>query len=316
MYHRFGPRSSGGITIEQFAAQLDEMKGHFTVLPLLEFCRQRREGRRSWGSACVITVDDGFRDFYNLAYPILHQKRLPATLFVVTDFVSHGGWLWWSIIRYLLDKTTVPRLSITLKDHVLNLGLSNNEERVAAWHALTNFCTLVTEPEKWMILQQLSETLGVPIPTHPPDKDEACTVSDLEEMASNGISFGPHSAHHPILVRCEPDQWKQEIMTSREELKALTRGYVDVFAYPSGTPGDYNEAITQFIEEVGFEGAVAAHYFDFESEGQFTLRRCNASSDFDDFLWALWGGEYVVIRAKEMLGKLFAKIGVSRCPRQ
>jgi peptidoglycan/xylan/chitin deacetylase (PgdA/CDA1 family) len=38
----------------------------------------------------VLTFDDGYRDFYTRAFPLLAELRLPATLFVATQFVDEG----------------------------------------------------------------------------------------------------------------------------------------------------------------------------------------------------------------------------------
>jgi peptidoglycan/xylan/chitin deacetylase (PgdA/CDA1 family) len=43
----------------------------------------------------VITVDDGYASFYRLAYPLLKQHGLPATLFVYTDFIGAADAVSW-----------------------------------------------------------------------------------------------------------------------------------------------------------------------------------------------------------------------------
>ena len=38
--------------------------------------------------SAVVTVDDGYRDFYQYAYPELKRLNLPATFFVTVNFVD------------------------------------------------------------------------------------------------------------------------------------------------------------------------------------------------------------------------------------
>jgi len=52
----------------------------------------------------VITIDDGFKSVYNLAFPVLKQYQFPATLFLYTDFVDNGPHqLSWQEIREMID---------------------------------------------------------------------------------------------------------------------------------------------------------------------------------------------------------------------
>jgi len=51
----------------------------------------------------VITIDDGFRSVYNLAFPILQQYKIPATLLLYTDFIGSGSHqLSWQEIREMI----------------------------------------------------------------------------------------------------------------------------------------------------------------------------------------------------------------------
>ena len=74
-----------------------------------------------------------------------------------------------------------------------------------------------------------------------------------------------------------------------------------MFAYPNGTTRDYDRAMMKFLEAQGFHGAVVAHYDCFRTEGPFSMRRCSASEDQNEFRWTLWGGEYLTTRLKELL---------------
>jgi len=301
MYHRFGDNfGHRAVSRDAWCVQLDELKRSFQVLSLEELCRHRREGRRDWRGTCVITVDDGYRDFYEVAYPELKKRNLPATLFVTTGFLHPGIWLWWDVIRYVIDRTARLSITIAYSGEALDLNLATEEDKQDSWARVAGACCHVSPVETWEIIRSLSRELKVAVPDHPPEDYQGCTVAELSAMAEHGITFGPHSVTHPILTRCEPHEWQSEITKSHDHLSALSRGYVKVFAFPNGRRGDYSDAIIQFLETQGFEGGVVAHYDDFHHETTFTLRRCQGSSDFEEFLWKLWGGEYVWARTKEI----------------
>jgi peptidoglycan/xylan/chitin deacetylase (PgdA/CDA1 family) len=41
----------------------------------------------------AITIDDGYLDNYTIAYPVLEKWKVPATVFIATDFVEKREWL-------------------------------------------------------------------------------------------------------------------------------------------------------------------------------------------------------------------------------
>lgn len=302
MYHRFGENFDHGVVSrDAWSTQLDELKRSVQVLTLGEFCRQRMEGRRDWRGTCVLTVDDGYRDFYEVAYPELKKRNLPATLFVATGVLHPGIWLWWDAIRYMIDRTALTSATIAFSGGTLHLDLTTEEAKHNSWARVGTVCSQVSTKQKREIVRRLIKQLNVSVPDHPPENYQGCSVAELNSMAEHGITFGSHTVTHPILTRCDPQEWQNEIIESHDHLVSLSKGYVKIFAFPNGTRGDYSEAIVQFLEKQGFESAVVGHYDEFQHETPFTLRRCVGSSDFVDFQWKLLGGEYVWERINELM---------------
>lgn len=65
----------------------------YTAISLRELARSLRAGVPLDPKTVVLTFDDGFRNFYTEAFPILSKYRFSATVFVVTDFCGkHNDW--------------------------------------------------------------------------------------------------------------------------------------------------------------------------------------------------------------------------------
>lgn len=69
----------------RFVEHLDYLQSHHRIISLAEFVRARREKTRLPARATVLTFDDGFRNFFSVVAPILRERGIPATSFIVTS---------------------------------------------------------------------------------------------------------------------------------------------------------------------------------------------------------------------------------------
>ena len=111
-------------------------KSHFSVVPLTTQLAGFYDGK-DIGGTLSITFDDGYRDNFEVAAPILRQLGLPATFFVTTGFIGttyvpqwdqhltpHPGWMNWDQVRALRDQGFEVGAHT---DHHIDLGSSTPE---------------------------------------------------------------------------------------------------------------------------------------------------------------------------------------------
>ena len=75
-------------------AALEYLRQRFPIVPLAEVVNHIREGRAGRQPSIALTFDDGLRNNYTVAYPILKTLGTPATFFVCPGLVDTGRWLW------------------------------------------------------------------------------------------------------------------------------------------------------------------------------------------------------------------------------
>lgn len=73
------------VNARRFAGHLDFLQSHYHVIPLRDYIQAQREGRSLPDYSAVLTFDDGFRNFLTVAAPMLAARKLPATVFLITD---------------------------------------------------------------------------------------------------------------------------------------------------------------------------------------------------------------------------------------
>jgi len=104
-YHRFADSCDSPLCMpaDVFERQMRYLKenGYRVIGPeeLLDFLEYRKAIPKN---AVMISVDDGYRSVYNVAYPILRKYGFTATLFIYIDYVGVSSKaLTWDLLREL-----------------------------------------------------------------------------------------------------------------------------------------------------------------------------------------------------------------------
>jgi peptidoglycan/xylan/chitin deacetylase (PgdA/CDA1 family) len=96
-YHRFGSRPSQlAVTPAAFEAQMEHLaRNGYHVIPLSSFVGFLERGEPVPRKSVVLTIDDGYRSTYEVAFPILRKYGFSATVFLYSDFVGAPDALTW-----------------------------------------------------------------------------------------------------------------------------------------------------------------------------------------------------------------------------
>lgn len=93
-YHRFENkirRPDTEITPEAFEEQMKELQDHkITVIGMQDFLAWKRGEKSIPAHAAIITIDDGYKSGYEVAWPILKKYGYPFTLFIYTEGIKGG----------------------------------------------------------------------------------------------------------------------------------------------------------------------------------------------------------------------------------
>jgi peptidoglycan/xylan/chitin deacetylase (PgdA/CDA1 family) len=105
-YHNFTKDigSSYIINIIEFEKQMNYLATHnYSVISLSELLKGLKNGQLP-PKPVVITIDDGFKSTFTLAYPVLKKYNFPATLFIYTDFIEkNNNSLTWGEIKEMTE---------------------------------------------------------------------------------------------------------------------------------------------------------------------------------------------------------------------
>ncbi len=100
MYHRFNENKypSTNIKIEDFKKHIEIIKNQnieFVNPKNFEIDLSKKKKKRK----ILLTIDDGYSSFYENAWPILKEKKIPFILFISTREVGSNGYMNWEQIK-------------------------------------------------------------------------------------------------------------------------------------------------------------------------------------------------------------------------
>ena len=99
MYHRFNENKYPSTNIK-----MDIFQKHIKIIKELDyefynpkfFIKEFKKPKNK--KKILITIDDGFKSFYNNAWPYLRENKIPFILFVSTEPVGKNGYMTWDEI--------------------------------------------------------------------------------------------------------------------------------------------------------------------------------------------------------------------------
>jgi peptidoglycan/xylan/chitin deacetylase (PgdA/CDA1 family) len=220
----------------------------------------------------AITVDDGHRNFYEHAFPIIAKYKIPVTVYLVTKPIDECGWLWFDRVAYAF-------LHSPLRAAVLPILFSAEQIWQTQDSSPGESVTLGTREQRAQLAEQYSErmkilptavlleslsrlewSLEVRLPQEPPREYAMLTWEEIKSMASDArteVEFGAHSVTHPILSRLESAaQVHEEVTVSKNRIETELDRPVLHFAYPNGRPQDITAEIVSIVRRAGCLTAV------------------------------------------------------------
>jgi len=287
MYHRFSEKPSPWtVSRAGFERQLCMIKRWFHPMTVTQLAELKARGQTP-KNAVVITVDDGYRDFYQIAYPLLRHYQVPATFFVTTGFVNRETWLWPDQVAWLL----MHRAENLGHQRIACLDLDFNRPWGQLWQALINRLLMVQNTERLAGLVELERLCGVPLPKEAPEEYSASSWTELQEMQENGIEIGGHTYSHPSLGQMGSEEVAQELELTNKLLNVHLGHSPRSFCYPNGSPKDYSEGIKSQVSQFGFTAAVTAFSDRHNVNLNFAWRRFVGTENDFQFHKSLFGVE-------------------------
>lgn len=203
------------------------MKKHYEIVSVRSFCKRIDQLQ----PLAAITFDDGWKDNYEVAFPVLQELKIPATIFITTgkmgssepfwqqklgklfsSVVNEGGKEDLEKFRRILGVDEAEALNSDLYKKIVGKWKSRKHSEINAKLNIDGWSKKILSFERALFLSS----------------------DDIREMASRNIEFGSHTVNHVILTTESDAVVESELIDSKKVLEEILGKSIDMLAYPDG----------------------------------------------------------------------------------
>jgi peptidoglycan/xylan/chitin deacetylase (PgdA/CDA1 family) len=237
----YGPDQS------EFAKQVRWITTHFELLSEQQLIDVVESSRPLNRHCAMITFDDGYRDNYELAYPVLRKFNAAAIFFVPTLAVSERQLGWWDVIAWTIRHTRLRRFTLR--------GREFDIDRLPLSDVISQVIAMRQAPEldcADAFVDDLARAAGVDPPDRSTQDAELMTWDQLRELSRNQMAIGSHTHSHGVLSQLDIDVQRRELTLSKALLEAELGQPVLSLSYPVGLYEHFHRETKEIARQCGY----------------------------------------------------------------
>jgi peptidoglycan/xylan/chitin deacetylase (PgdA/CDA1 family) len=247
---------------QTFTKHLRYLKRRYRVVSMEQLIESRERNEPTGRPLCAITFDDGWRDNYDEALPLLRRYGLPATLFISTGFMGNGQTPWFYRVGHVLHALAAvsdDRCAALRSNAHLNLPAAlvdwlagSTLQRQRDIEDVIEGMKTLPGAELESVVERLRLLLASAGQNVNGNDAAMLNWAQLREMASSSVEIGSHGLTHMILTQIPLETVKSELQESKSCIEEQLRQSVGGFSYPNG---DYSEEIEALVRASGYRYA-------------------------------------------------------------
>lgn len=292
-YHRIGDgagspfdRGLWSATADGFDTHVAFMKRHCDVIGPSDLKEAVQQKRGRYG---LITFDDGYRDNYEHAFPILKAHKVPGVFFVSTGFLDDGRMSWWDEIAWMVRSSR--RSSLPAGEWLPESVAFDEPDRERAIRKLLRRFKLLPGDQTAAYVDYLAAETGSG--RCPPSASAGTWMSwdMVREMRAGGMVIGGHTVNHPVLGQLNAERQRDEIVGCGKRIAAELGETMRYFSYPVGGPTAFNRDTRAGLEAAGVEAAFSYYggfgrftAWDWYDVPRVAVERYTTQRDFDNLV--------------------------------
>lgn len=230
---------------------LDRLLGHliergWRFVPVDELVADRAVGAAA--RRISVTLDDGYRDNLEHAWPVFRKNAVPFTIYVCPGFADRTAELWWEALERIIaatDSLAPPG------EGAAALPTRTHQEKQAMFQLWTSWLTTEAgETRQRVAIRALSASHGLDFA----DLAEQLVMDwrEVRTIAADPLcSIGAHTMTHPALARLSSEDAFREIKDSVDQIGSEIGTRPKSLAFPYGHAAAAGPREAELAEQVG-----------------------------------------------------------------
>jgi peptidoglycan/xylan/chitin deacetylase (PgdA/CDA1 family)/CelD/BcsL family acetyltransferase involved in cellulose biosynthesis len=269
------------IPADAFEAQVRYLARHYRVVGMSEL-RRHLESGDSLDTVVGLTFDDGYRDNYEYAFPILQRYGVPATIFLSTGSIDSGEPVWFEQIAEAVKTTSREFIDVEM-DLPRRFWMRTEAERLESHSRIFRLLQTLADGERRHWFAEILRLLGA----GGGRRGKMLTWDQARAMKAHRIEFGGHTVTHPFLSKLTAEQAVWEVSECKRRIEEELQAEAGFFAYPNGQEEDFAASNKEILRAAGYRGAVTTIWgLNYRWTDPMELRRGGPWEDHPD-LFAL-----------------------------
>lgn len=251
-FHRIGDAAGTAFDPNVFSCSAPALnrhiaviRNHFELITPQDLPSLMGGGKR--GRYALLTFDDGYRDNYSEALPVLVDNGVSALFFICTGFIDSREPPWWDKVAFMVRHSAQTEISLNGQ----RIRIAGQKSATAIRDVLREFKLLSTATEEKLLM--LQELLKPQI--NMPEDSLFMTWDELAEVKAAGIVIGSHTLRHDKLSHLSRQEQEQELRESKRLLDSRLDQDTVHLAYPVGGLDSFTRETQQIAGDTGYRYA-------------------------------------------------------------
>ncbi len=243
---------------KKFIKQMKFLKKNYNMISIDDIYHHIKNKIPFSKKDVAISFDDGFKNNFTIAAPILNKLKIPAIFYLCPRSINKNEMFWVDQIETCIDKCKKSKIEITYLG-LGNFNLDNVKKKIFIIKKIKKICKNLNIHKKNKLIKILKKKTSVEPNIKSSKNYEVANWKIIKKISKNNLfTLGGHSLSHDILTKMNTRELNYNIVKTIEIIKNKTGVNVEHFSYPEGK---FDNNVIKYLKKNNIKSAPIATGF-------------------------------------------------------